>query len=170
MMGIAFLDKVLHKGIATGNFNASNFILNRVVPFNAPHGIKIRSITDKEVVATIPHKRRNFNHLKSIHACAICTVGEFPAGILLISKFSFSKYRLIMSELQAQYHMQARTDLRATAIWPEGLETEAVEKTLEDEDDFTLQLKTVLTDMDDNEVATITTFWQLKSWDKVKLK
>lgn len=170
MRGAAFLEKLIDKAIDTGKMGQMNWILNLIVPFNRPHGIRVSAITRSKVTAYLPYKRRNFNHLKGIHACALCTLGEFPAGILLISKFSFKDYRLILADLNAEYHQQARTDLTAVACWPEGLISKEIQNILDNEEHYSLPLKTKITDKEEIEVATITTTWQLKAWEKVNLK
>lgn len=170
MLGAGLIDRLLDKAIDSGKFGKINWVLNRGVPFNIAHGIKLTSISRSSVSASLPYKRKNLNHLKGIHACALCLLGEFPAGILLISKFSFKEYRLILSDLSAEYLKQGRTHLKAVATWPEGLISKEIRDFLEKDDSYTLQLHTRITDTDDDEVARVTTTWQLKSWDKVSLK
>ena len=170
MKSVELLDRILHKAMHTGNFRKVNWILNRFVPFNTPHGIRIAALDDNSATAILPYRRKNYNHLKGIHAGAICTAGEFPAGILLITKFPFSKFRLILADLNAEYHFQGRTELRARVEWPAQYNIEKINTELENTDKYVLELSTKLIDNTEMEVATVTTTWQLKAWDKVKLK
>jgi acyl-coenzyme A thioesterase PaaI-like protein len=165
-----FLTKILVSAREKNNPGKMNFILFKMIPFNKPHGIKVISVKHDSVSTFIPYKKKNFNHLKGIHACAICTAGEFAAGLLLISHLSFDKYRLIMSELNAVYHRQGRSALTATSRFPEGTSAESVKTVLENEDKTLVKMITELTDEEGEAVATITTTWQLKKWEKVSLK
>src|SRR5689334_25303249 len=65
------------------------WLLNRVlgysIPFNKPHGIKLTAVHDDGVSVRLPYRRKNLNHLKGIHACALATMAEFSSGIALIT-------------------------------------------------------------------------------------
>lgn len=164
----ALMEKMLHNPNQI-ELIVLNKILKFGVPFNSPHGIKIVSISDDGITAKMPYKNKNLNHIKSIHACGIATIGEFCAGMSLVKEFSFNQYRLIMSELDAQYHFQAKKDILAHC-------TISKEDILKTKDELELNKRaninviTKVKDIDENLVATITTKWQLKSWDKVSTK
>ena len=97
-----------------------NFIFSYGIPFNRPHGFKIKSIEENAITSIARYQRRNFNHIHGIHACAIATIAEFSAGSVLMMKFVPNQYRLIMSKLEVKYHYQAKQDLFARAeITPE---------------------------------------------------
>ena len=77
-----------------------NFALKYGIPFNRPHGIKIKLLSDNKVQTYIPNWRINHNHIRGIHACGLATVAEFCSGLLLLSRVNPVKYRLIMKELK----------------------------------------------------------------------
>ena len=170
MKNAAFLSRILSQAKESNRTGKLNWILWKVIPFNKPHGIKILSLEEDSVTTYIPYKKKNFNHLKGIHACAICTAGEFAAGMLLISHLPIDKYRLIMSELKTEYHRQGRTALTAVSHFAEGATIAALKKQLESEDKVLTDMVTILSDSNDEPVATVTTTWQLKSWEKVTMK
>jgi len=150
------------------------FILNRMlwvgIPFNKPHKLKVERITDTFVTTVSPYIRRNFNHIKGIHACCIATVAEFSSGLLLISKLDPGKYRLIMADLHAEYHYQAKSKLTAKTELSEDVLEEEVIAPLNETDKIIKKMQTFIYDADNNHVATVTTQWQIKSWAKVKTK
>ena len=84
--------------------------LNRLVPFNKPHGFKVVEISNLHLKTLVPYKKSNFNHIKGIHACALATLSEFTTGFLLLSRLDSRKYRLIMQSLNMDYHYQAKMD------------------------------------------------------------
>ncbi|MCK5368211.1 MAG: DUF4442 domain-containing protein, partial [Cyclobacteriaceae bacterium] len=84
-----------------------NIGLNRMVPFNKPHGFKVVEIGDYHLKTMVPYKKSNFNHIKGIHACALATLSEFTTGFLLLTSLDPKKYRLIMQNLSMDYHYQA---------------------------------------------------------------
>ena len=47
--------------------------LSYMIPFNKPHGFKIVKISEEKIRTKLPYKRKNLNHIKGIHACAMAT-------------------------------------------------------------------------------------------------
>ena len=66
-----------------------NLGLGYVIPFNRPHKIKILEIKDDSVKTIIPYRRKNFNHIKGLHACGMATAAEFSSGFMLILSLIF---------------------------------------------------------------------------------
>lgn len=151
------------------NLMALNKVLTLGIPFNAPHGFKIRSISSDAVIITAPNRKLNHNHLGGIHACAIATIGEFCAGVALLSSFGISKYRLILSELHVKYSYQGRSELEGICS-PHQIKAEKLTVALESEGKHYQTLKTIIRDKLGKEVAIVTTTWQLKAWEQVKTK
>lgn len=141
----------------------------RMIPFNNQHGFIIKSISDESLETSAPYKKRNFNHLKGIHACGLATIGELSAGMLLLSIFDPSKYRLIMSHLEVTYHYQAKMPTLSRSTMPKAEQTELLEK-LNAGEVIMKKMASELYDTDNNHVATVHTTWQLKPWAKVKTK
>ena len=162
------LDKLINKPTSL-NLMALNKVLALGIPFNAPHGFKIKEINDDAVIITLPNRKLNHNHLGGIHACAMATVGEFCAGMSLLKSFGVSKYRLILSDIHVKYTYQGRCDLEGSCS-PRQIDIEAANKILDSEGKYLQKLETLLRDKNGKEVAIVTTTWQLKSWDKVKTK
>jgi acyl-coenzyme A thioesterase PaaI-like protein len=162
------IDKLINNPTKT-NLMALNKVLMLGIPFNAPHGFKIKEINDDAVLITLPNRKLNHNHLGGVHACAMATVGEYCAGMSLLKSFGISQYRLILSELHVKYTYQGRSDLQGMCS-PRQIDKEAVKKVLDSEGKHLQELKTIISDKNGKEVAIVTTTWQLKSWDQVKTK
>ncbi|NNC82105.1 MAG: DUF4442 domain-containing protein [Flavobacteriales bacterium] len=147
-----------------------NFTLLRVIPFNLPHKFKITRITDELVETELPFRRKNLNHLKGIHACAMATLAEYTTGLFLLSKSSSGGYRLIMKSIHVEYHYQARSKVTASF----GMSAEEFDRKVKaplERDGLLLdEFSVKLYDVDQNLVATGTMEWQLKDWKKVKSK
>jgi acyl-coenzyme A thioesterase PaaI-like protein len=147
-----------------------NWSLNRMIPFNKPHGFTILSIGDYHLKTRIPYKRRNWNHIRGLHACALATVSEFTTGFLLVSKLDAKKYRLIMQRLEMDYHYQGKMDataeFAASADWFE----EKIYHPLKTNDAVVIPCEVRIHDSDGNHLTTGKVFWQIKNWSKVKTK
>lgn len=166
------LFKVLDKLIENPsrlNLGLLNNILKFGIPFNAPHGFKIKKLSDEEVIISLPNKKLNHNHLSGVHACAMATVGEYCAGMSLLRNFGISRYRLILSELNVKYTYQGRVELEGICH-PTQINQDTVQQGLEMEGKYFQELKTVIREVNGQEVAVVTTLWQLKPWEQVKTK
>jgi acyl-coenzyme A thioesterase PaaI-like protein len=146
-----------------------NVILALKIPFNARHGFKVLALGKDSVTTGAKYLRRNMNHIKGIHACAIATIAEFSAGLVLMRAFDFKKYRLIMSHLEATYHYQAKQSLRAVAQLTDE-KCQKIIHSLSTQDSLTTKIISEIYDAGDHHVATVQTTWQLKSWAKVRTK
>ncbi len=147
-----------------------NFVLLRFIPFNLPHTLKIISISEEKLETALPYKRKNLNHLKGIHACAIATLAEYTSGIFLLQKASSSGYRIIMKSIHVEYHYQAKSSVKASF----GMSDEEFERRVSTPlnengvllDDFNVEVH----DDKGNHIATGTIQWQMKDWSKVRTK
>lgn len=151
------------------NLIALDKILKLGIPFNAPHGFKIKSLSPDAVIIALPNRKLNHNHIGGVHACAMATVGEYCAGLSLLTSFGISKYRLIMSEMNVKYTYQGRVDLEGFCS-PHQIDVEKVRVGLEVEGKYSQTLVTTIRDLSGKEVAEVTTTWQLKNWEQVKTK
>ncbi len=147
-----------------------NFFLGYIIPFNRPHGIRIAKVADDEMITCIPYKRKNFNHIRGVHACGMATAAEFASGLMLLYRLGSAKYRIIMKTIEVEYHYQAKTNIYATFKLDETKLQQDVIKALETEDSAYIKCEILLHDTNNNHVATTYTNWQIKSWDKVKTK
>lgn len=153
-----------------GALRRLNFMLGFGIPFNRPHGFKIKEIGEDYVKTYAPYKRKNFNHIRGIHACGIATISEFATGMLLLSKVDPAKYRLIMSEMRMEYFYQAKKPLIATSsLTEEELQMEIIQPLSDVEVIFRTQ-EVRVEDIEGNHVATGHITWQIKEWAKVRTK
>ncbi len=162
------IDKLLENP-SKMNLIALDKLLRVGIPFNAPHGFKIKTLNQDAVIIALPNRKLNHNHIGGIHACAMATVGEYCAGMSLLSSFGISKYRLILSELNVKYTYQGRVDLEGICS-PHQIDVEKVKAGLENEGKYLQELKTIIRDLNGKEVAEVITIWQLKNWEQVKTK
>ena len=163
-----WIDKLIASPTST-NLMILNKVLTVGIPFNAPHGFKIKEMSKDQVRISLPNRKLNHNHLGGVHACAMATVGEYCAGMTLLAFFGASKFRFILSELNVKYTYQGRTDLEGTCSVHQ-VNRDVVQKALEAEGKFLQPMITMIRDKSGKDVATITTTWQIKAWDKVKTK
>lgn len=147
-----------------------NFALDRMIPFNKPHGFKIVDVSDYSLKTLLPYRRKNFNHIRGIHACAMATVSEFTTGFLLISRLDAKKYRLIMQRLEMDYHYQGKMDAFASFTISEEWLKEKIYQPLQQQESVIIPCEVKIHDSKGNHLTTGKVFWQVKDWAKVKTK
>ena len=168
-IGLTFFDYLLKNSHSELNRNLLTFVLNRKIAFNLPHKIRIEALETAHALVSLPLIKRNTNHLGSIHACAIATIGEFAAGLTLLKDFGIRDYRLIMKDIHVEFKKQATSNLQARVRRKEST-TSAMLKDLTELNSCVIQIETSVTDTNDLEIATVKTTWQLKKWSDTKFK
>ena len=147
-----------------------NWSLNRMIPFNKPHGFRILEIGDHHLRTLIPYRRRNFNHIRGLHACALATISEFTTGFLLVSKLDAKKYRLIMQRLEMDYHYQGKMNATATFTISEDWLQQQIYDPLKTQDAVVIMCEVKIHDEQGNHLTTGKVYWQIKDWQKVKTR
>lgn len=163
--------KILEKAKNSSFYRAVlNLSLDRMIPFNKPHGFKVVEIGDHSLKTYIPYKRRNWNHIRGLHACALATLSEFTTGFLLVTKLDSKKYRLIMQKLEMNYHYQGKMDAYATFSISEKWLEDQVITPLREQDAVVVVCEVKIHDIKGNLLTTGNVHWQIKDWTKVKTK
>ena len=147
-----------------------NLGLNRMVPFNKPHGFKIVEISDHSLKTLVPYRKSNFNHIKGIHACALATLSEFTTGFLLLTKLDPKKYRLIMQSIHMDYHYQAKMNSIGEFKVEDPWLASEILNPLKSIDKIIVNCEVKIHDIQGNHISTGKVAWQIKNWEKVKTK
>ena len=143
-----------------------NTALRFLIPFNAPHGIRITSLSADAITVALPFKRANHNHVGGLHACALATASEFATGALLLQQLG-SRYRLLMKSLHMEYFYQGRTDAGVqfhTA--PDWVERDIITPLLSS-DSVLIAVEARAVDAAGNHLSTAKVTWHIKRWDRV---
>ncbi len=147
-----------------------NWSLNRMIPFNKPHGFKIVEIGDYRLKTLMPYRKSNFNHIRGLHACGLATISEFTTGFLLLSSLDMKKYRIIMQRMEMNYHYQGKMDATAEFVISEEWLNSNVVRPLQTQESVVVPCEVKIHDTKGNHLTTGTIFWQFKDWSKVKTK
>lgn len=144
-----------------------SFLFYRLIPFNRPHGITVESIEKHAAQTRLPYKKRNWNHLKGMHACALATAAEFSAGIVLLKTIDPEKYRLIMRRISVEYTAQGRTDVLARAELPASARAALLDE-LSSAGVAEVTVQVNVRDISGKEICVAQVLWQLKEWSQVR--
>lgn len=138
------------------------------IPFNRPHGFRITELRELHCQVYIPASRKNYNHLKGIHACALATGAELASGLSLLTLFQASHYRLIMAHLSVHYFLQARSDCLATASVTRNQSLAESQAQLADQGKTQMTVGVTVEDSSGQIVSEAEISWQLKKWHEVR--
>jgi acyl-coenzyme A thioesterase PaaI-like protein len=98
-----------------GSFGIGRWIVSKIVCFAAPFCNSIKpkftAIKPGHVELTFKKRRAVQNHIKSVHAIAMCNAAELAAGICLDVSLH-ADFRWIPVGMTVQYLKIAKTDLR----------------------------------------------------------
>jgi acyl-coenzyme A thioesterase PaaI-like protein len=143
--------------------------LSLISPFNRHLKARLMEWNDEKAVIQLRRIRRVRNHVGSIHAGALFTLGETCAGLVIIRNFPFKKFRPLMSDVKVTYSKQARGDVTGEAIIP-AADIERMHETIRQGEVPSLEVTTNIFNDQREMIAVVTTTWQVKSWQLVKVK
>jgi acyl-coenzyme A thioesterase PaaI-like protein len=162
------ISKLEKKSPALARFIAIHF-LSFLSPFNAHLGSRLIEWTNQDCKIFLKRRKRVRNHVATIHAGALFTLGETCAGLVIIRNFPFEGFRPLMSEVHATYSKQARDDVTGEAhIPPEKIA--AMHADLARGEIPKVDVVTNIYDKDRLLIASVMTVWQVKPWKLVQTK
>lgn len=167
MLSSNFIERAKHSKFYRWLLNVG---LSRMIPFNKPHGFSILEISDYHIKILLPYKRKNLNHIRGLHACALATISEFSTGLLLITKLGFDRYRIIMQRLEMDYHYQGKMDAIAHFSISESWVQEQIYEPLKSQESILVSCEIKIFDVQQNHLTTGKVYWQIKEWKRVKTK
>ena len=99
-----------------GNNAAGRWLVSRIVCFKAPYFGTIRPrftvIEPGRVEVTFKKRRAVHNHIRTVHAIAMCNAAELVGGVCMDVSLD-ARYRWIPVGMSVRYLKMAKTDLRA---------------------------------------------------------
>lgn len=141
--------------------------LSFVSPFNARLRARMVRWDDNNCVIFLKRRRGVKNHVGTIHAGALFTLGETCAGLVIIRNFPFEGFRPLMSSVRVDYSKQARDDVTGAAhVGPETIG--AMREALAGGEVPSVEIVTEISDGTGLPIAAVTTVWQIKPWQKVR--
>lgn len=99
-----------------GHNNLGKWLVGKIICFKAPYFSTIKPrfevIEPGKVVLSFKKRRAVLNHIRTVHAIAMCNAAELAAGVCLDVSLS-ANMRWIPIEMTVKYLKKATTDLRA---------------------------------------------------------
>lgn len=102
----------LLSGLPAGNWLFSR-LLGLVVPYTGSIGGVVTRLEPGHCRVTLKDRRKVRNHLRSVHAIALCNMGEMVTGLALMNSLP-DNTRGILKGLSVEYLKKARGKLTAS--------------------------------------------------------
>ena len=140
--------------------NFFNFIK---LPLAYLGGVRVQSITEKEVVVTIKHRWMNQNPFKSMFWAAQGMAAEMPTGILVMQAIQDSKRKVSMLVTHQEADFFKKATGRITFSCTGGNEIrEAIQKSIETGEGQKIVLKSEGKNKDGVVVSNFSFHWSLR--------
>ncbi len=99
------------------------WLYSRVVSMRAPYFSTIKpylkELENGHAVATMKHRRSVHNHIKTVHAIAVCNLCEFAMGLAVLATMP-KNMRFLPKSMDIHYDKKAIGTLTATATYAES--------------------------------------------------
>lgn len=132
------------------------WIFSRLIGFGVPYsgsiGANVVELEPGHAVLDLPDRRKVRNHLRSVHAIALCNLGELSSGLAMLAGLP-PHLRGIVTKIETSYLKKARGTLRATCTCPD------FEAMADSEEDQTVEVQALLCDPTGEQVAVTTVHW-----------
>ena len=137
-------------------------LMQEVIPFNRPHRLMVKSLSDERCEVALPLRRRNLNHVGTMHACALATAAEYASGLCVLSALGVGRARLVMANMQISYSRRADSNCVAEAKLPSEV-LNHVQRQLLEGGRCAFELHSVVRDPSTEVVAEAQITWHLKA-------
>jgi len=124
------------------------FLFGRMVPYSGSVHPRIEELSPGNARVSIPDRRSNRNHLRSVHAIALMNVAEISSGLALLAALPRGA-RGILVGLSIEYVKKSRGTITASCRAAESFPAERAEHLL----------RSVLTDAAGDVVARAEARW-----------
>lgn len=142
-------------------FSALQEQLVQAVPFAGQARVSIRSLQDGHAVGTIPAAEELANHLGTVHAGALFTLGETISGAAVAGAFAdvLLSCKMVAAGASISYQKPARGEITAEAVIRGG--AEAARQALAAEGISRFHVEVTLRDASSAVVASLDVDWRV---------
>lgn len=98
--------------------SAFSFAFGMKVPFMSTAGVKIEKLEERKVELSLKNKRKAQNHLKQVHASAMCLLAETATGLVVGWNLPDSALPL-MKSMKLNFVKRSTGDFKAVATLTE---------------------------------------------------
>ncbi|WP_421859931.1 DUF4442 domain-containing protein [Oceanicaulis sp.] len=136
--------------------------MDKSVPFATVTGVELVEVSPERGVARLKKRPEVENHIQTMHAGAMFTLGEAASGAALGGVLGdlLMSARPVAADASIKYLKTGKTDLTATAT--ANSDAEAIRKELADVGKVVFDIKVAITDAEGVTVSEMVVNWHVK--------
>jgi len=100
--------------------------LGWLIPYSGTIGARVECLEPGHALLTLPERRRNKNHLGSIHAAALMNFAELASGLAFVSSLPPNMQAIVVG-FEIEYIKKARGKLSAEVYYSDSILSERSE-------------------------------------------
>lgn len=136
--------------------------MDKSVPFAKVTGVELVEVSPERGVATLKKRPEVENHIQTMHAGAMFTLGEAASGAALggVLGDQLLAARPVAADASIKYLKTGKTDLTATAV--ANRDAEAIRQELADVGKVVFDINVAITDAEGVTVSEMVVNWHVK--------
>jgi thioesterase domain-containing protein len=134
--------------------------LESAIGIVAQMGLKVVDMNEHHVQLLMPLEK-NINHVGTMYAGSLFTLGEIMGGAIFVASFDMNKYFPIVKEVQIRYRRPATTDITVETSFSED-QIKNIVAVLEEKGKSDVPLELNLIDAHGEIVSIMTGTWQVR--------
>ena len=134
--------------------------LESAIGIVAQMGLKVVSMKERYVQLLMP-LQKNINHVGTMYAGSLFTLGEIMGGAIFVASFDMNKYFPLVKEVQIRYRRPATTDITVETSFSED-QIKKIVAVLEEKGKSDVALELNLIDAHGEVVSIMTGTWQVR--------
>jgi len=137
-------------------------MLSTIVKIIEKMGIRIVEMRDRYVKVLLPLEP-NVNHIGTIYAGSLFSVGEYIAGPIFVASFDYTKFYPIVKAINVQFCRPATTDVTVEVTLGEA-EAEAIQREVEAKGKADWKMDLEVKNQTGEVCCLLQGVWQLRKW------
>jgi thioesterase domain-containing protein len=123
-------------------------------------GLKVVDMKERYVKLMMP-LNKNINHIGTMYAGSLFTLGEIMGGAIFVASMDINKYFPLVKEIQIRYLRPATTDITVETSFSQD-QIKSIISVLEEKGKSDVPLELNLIDTHGEVVAIVTGTWQVR--------
>jgi thioesterase domain-containing protein len=137
-------------------------MLETIVKITEKMGIRIVEMRDRYVKVFMPLEP-NINHIGTIYAGSLFSVGEYIGGPIFVASFDYTKFYPIVKAINIQYRRPATTDVTVEAMLSE-VEADAIQREVEAKGKADWKMDLEVKNQAGEVCCLLQGVWQMRKW------
>jgi acyl-coenzyme A thioesterase PaaI-like protein len=129
-----------------------------MIPYIRGHGFRVVKAITNETQVSLPFKRRNLNHVGTLHACSSATGLELAAGLSVLRAMSPQQIKPVIKSMEIEYFKPGKAVAYARCAY----DAEELRSQIGSQSPVVITMHSELADVDGVQLAKMISLWSIK--------